>query len=966
MSANAADLLSAIDAAEERFAAWREDGLLDEQQLQLVREDYDAWRQRLDPTTDYSELLSIEGPATNRGPEVVAQLQVLSFLKREIRRQHGAKRISPGAAGLMVGDVERRITAARAGRPYEPPPPSTPQAPKEAPVKRGWAEMLLDPRSLYALMSCGGGLLVIGLVVWLWSVGVFENKLVVASLLGGANLAALAAGAAVVLRTPYQTAGRAVTLLACLVMPLNLWFYDAQGLITLKDGGHLWAPALAICALYAGIARLLKDPAFVYALVGGVTMTGLLFLADQRVDRLWEIISPSALLVVIGVACVHAERLFAPGDGPFSRQRFGLAFFQSGHVVMAVGLAVLLVGRLVGRLYDPVFAELGLFEAPDVAAVAKVKLMALGLALVGAYTYFYSLFNHQGGARYAYSGIVALLWCEVIALDLVAQPLTEQLLVVVLASTALAANAATGAALRLRRADADPDAEPNAGAAVDQIGAATGVMANLFSLAALLLGAAQFVRGVFQPGVLPAFEIDAWYVGAMLAVAGTSTATWVMQFKRGRHAGASFALETAAVAAVLAGAGGLMLAGVGTMATMLALLAAAPVAVHLAAGRATDAYARSAWRQAAQVAGATLLVLASAVVLGLLPAGAAAGSRLMIGLFFAETAGLFALASMARDDRRRGNAVAPAIAAVSAWAAAWQWLLVAGLVTYAPMLAGSVMGLVCLAGGRLLSAAPADGKPSSHSGLELIGYLLTGLGGVAGVLLTFNRLAAGETVWELAGLMVGQSAVAVLAGAMARTSAPRRALFTLAGCHALFGVLVVNSLSLLTFGQRVELLLAACGGLLLVAGHLGWRRETDSPSGAVTFNLFAGSVLAAGPLVFGLISNRFDAEHAHWAWVMIHEIGVLGVGLGLLGAGVLCRVRSTTLVGAASLAAYLVSLVMLIDVPDRLQSVAVYMMVGGASFFTAAVLLSVYRDRLLSMPERIRNGDGVFRVLTWR
>ena len=77
----------------------------------------------------------------------------------------------------------------------------------------------------------------------------------------------------------------AVTLLACLVMPLNLWFYDSQGLITIKDGGHLWVAALVCCVLYAVSASLLRDPMLVYVFVGGVALTGLLLLADQLVSR---------------------------------------------------------------------------------------------------------------------------------------------------------------------------------------------------------------------------------------------------------------------------------------------------------------------------------------------------------------------------------------------------------------------------------------------------------------------------------------------------------------------------------------------------------------------------------------------------------------------------------------------------------------------------------------------------------
>jgi hypothetical protein len=31
-----------------------------------------------------------------------------------------------------------------------------------------------------------------------------------------------------------------------------------------------------------------------------------------------------------------------------------------------------------------------------------------------------------------------------------------------------------------------------------------------------------------------------------------------------------------------------------------------------------------------------------------------------------------------------------------------------------------------------------------------------------------------------------------------------------------------------------------------------------------------------------------------------------------------------------------------------------------------AVLLSIYRDRLLALPQKVKSGEGVFEVLTWR
>ncbi len=162
----------------------------------------------------------------------------------------------------------------------------------------------------------------------------------------------------------------------------------------------------------------------------------------------------------------------------------------------------------------------------------------------------------------------------------------------------------------------------------------------------------------------------------------------------------------------------------------------------------------------------------------------------------------------------------------------------------------------------------------------------------------------------------------------------------------------------------------AIGAGLLSFGHLGWRREVDAAdtktprASLVDEQLWFGSLLAMVPLTLGLVGVRLDGGSL--GWTALHEIGVLLVGLLLLSSGVLCRLRATTLTGGAALGMYLLSLVMLIDVPDQLQTVAVYLMAGGGALFAIAVLLSVYRDRLLALPGRIREGEGVFAVLKWR
>jgi len=115
-----------------------------------------------------------------------------------------------------------------------------------------------------------------------------------------------------------------------------------------------------------------------------------------------------------------------------------------------------------------------------------------------------------------------------------------------------------------------------------------------------------------------------------------------------------------------------------------------------------------------------------------------------------------------------------------------------------------------------------------------------------------------------------------------------------------------------------------------------------------------------------MLVQRFDGTMADWGWVLAHEVGVLVIGLLLLLAGVLCRIRWSTIVGGSTLMIYVVSLIGLVRLPEQLQTTAITMMVGGGLFFGTAVLLSIYRDRLLTLPKRAQAGEGVFSVLKWR
>jgi hypothetical protein len=81
--------------------------------------------------------------------------------------------------------------------------------------------------------------------------------------------------------------------------------------------------------------------------------------------------------------------------------------------------------------------------------------------------------------------------------------------------------------------------------------------------------------------------------------------------------------------------------------------------------------------------------------------------------------------------------------------------------------------------------------------------------------------------------------------------------------------------------------------------------------------------------------------------------------------GAMCRIRATTLVGGGLLSGHLITLIVFAGMKAQL-AVGAYVAIGGAVLFVIGLLLSVYRDRLLAMPQRIKHRQGLFRVLAWR
>ena len=297
-------------------------------------------------------------------------------------------------------------------------PPSPPPAPNP-PARVPLLEQLLRPETLQRLMFVGGGLLVLGFVGWLWSIGLFDQPIIAAVIIGATTLSVLAAGIVLVKKTRFELAGTGLTLLASLALPLNLWFYDAQGLITLADGGHLWIPAAMCCGIYAAVAQLLRKPMFVYAFVGGILLTGMLFLADHSVAHFWSLMPQVTFLVVVGWACILAELLFPSGNHEFSREQFGRAFLHSGYAVLTAGLAILFGGQVFSLLsFVP-----GWLELPRLANEPIQRAWALAIVAGSAGGFFVLAGMCKTRKSSFITGVLLASWSVFCFLDLIQVPL---------------------------------------------------------------------------------------------------------------------------------------------------------------------------------------------------------------------------------------------------------------------------------------------------------------------------------------------------------------------------------------------------------------------------------------------------------------------------------------------------------------------------------------------------------------
>jgi hypothetical protein len=247
---------------------------------------------------------------------------------------------------------------------------------------------------------------------------------------------------------------------------------------------------------------------------------------------------------------------------------------------------------------------------------------------------------------------------------------------------------------------------------------------------------------------------------------------------------------------------------------------------------------------------------------------------------------------------------------------------------------------------------------------------LTTLGFASAALLALSRLflaedAAGqwrEPITIVLVLLVFLCVLSTSSAWLVQHPVWRRVHVVLTITNGILLILIIHKLSTLSPWQRLEVFTLVLGVILLIAGYIGWYRETERASDVVSMALLFGSLGVAVPLLVASAVHRFG-----FAVSTVDEIGLIVGCLVLFTSGVFCRIKATTVIGA--LAMFLYVLMVLVYMHRFLKEtviVGIYLTLGGALLFGIALFLSVYRDRLMLLPAKIRRREGIFRIFDWR
>jgi hypothetical protein len=850
----------------------------------------------------------------------------------------------PGTTGyLPVGSPFAPGSSAAGGSAYT----SSAGSATTQPVKHAdWAKRmlvaLLDPHAILWFLTLGGGLSILGLVIWLTSLGLFKNPLVVAGCLGAGSLATLALGCGVALRTRFVTAGKALSFLSCVVLPLNLWYYESQGILTVD--GNLWVAAFVICWLYIGVVYVLRDALFLYAVEAGVTLTTLLTMAS--LGRLSDVTYLSLALVVLGLVSIHGERAFPPDATVFARKRFGMALFWCGQAQLAAGLGFLLAAQLIRDFIQPVDALFAIRWTG--VPLTDWKWLAAGAWLAGAYAWIYSdiVVRRLGFYTYLAGASLTLAGVTVVGLDVATETL------ILLLSGAAVAAAVMGGYLP---------------AVDDRYRRALRPASMLFGFLAVALGAVLHLRATSR--AIEAFdwsrETD-WYFVFALAIAAAANRLLVVLPRARDQQAMSAHLFLSAGALVIGAAGLLRQMNLCRWQEQAPLLMAIPVIYLLVSRLSMERGVRDPLQWISHTATAVIMgsiFLGSFTLVGrvLLPVSGDI-DNLLAGVVFAEALLFYSLAAWIR--RQAANYY---LATIAGCAMAWEWLGYAQVPSEYYTLLYALLGVLMLGvargvgvsnetvydtAQRPLTRLLGPGRP-----LYLVANGLIAMAVVAAVLQSLARLLFRDSGTEQLLVLVCTTGAGGLATVLSRRGPERWWHATGTTVLAILTLLTFNVLLDMELWRKAELAASVLGIAMLVAGLIAHFRADDvdelASLGVWLGSLLATLALSAAVFFQGIMVSPPD------------DLALLTVTIVMVACGAGLKFKAPTLLGGASLGIYVATVI--IDLAYSPQvAVGIYLAVGGLAIFLTGVVLSMCRERLLVLPEQLAKREGVFKVFDWR
>jgi hypothetical protein len=239
--------------------------------------------------------------------------------------------------------------------------------------------------------------------------------------------------------------------------------------------------------------------------------------------------------------------------------------------------------------------------------------------------------------------------------------------------------------------------------------------------------------------------------------------------------------------------------------------------------------------------------------------------------------------------------------------------------------------------------------------IALLAAMMQGFMGLPGL---NNGSASWLHLWSL----VFTAAAGAIAFLLMPTANWRRVYATMSIALASIMLVTLGQLSHLSKWQKIELFSTVVGVLLVVASYIGRFREAErNRDDRVTFGFWLGSLLAVAPLAIAVVYHRsIDG------WISLpDELALLSISVIMLLSGFIWQVKSTTLHGGGGLALYLVVLIVSLGWQPQL-AIGVYLAIGGGLLFACGIALSIYRDKILEIPEKIANREGIFKIISWR